>query len=80
MGKLIIPDSLILKLEYEAEQFQEEDFAGDIINVVIKDEVFDAYTRGYLTRHLEYLGESYSDRQMIEEFVWYARRLREVNK
>jgi hypothetical protein len=76
MGKLIITDSVILKLEYEISQFQPDDPASDIAYVIVKDEVFDDYTRGYLTREMEELGNSLDGKEYLEEFLYFLKRVK----
>ena len=66
--KLIIPDSVVLKLQYEIENFQPDDIAYDIAQSTIEDEVWDSFTYGYLLAMLEQLDNSFGDKELLEEF------------
>lgn len=66
--KLIIPDSVVLKLQYEIENFQADDIAYDIAQSTIEDDVWDLITYGYLLSTLENLDNSFGGRELLEEF------------
>lgn len=66
--KLIIPDSVVLKLQYEIENFQPSDVAYDIAQSTIEDDVWDLITCGYLLSTLEDLDNSFGGRELLEEF------------
>jgi hypothetical protein len=78
MGKLKIPDSVVLKLEYEISQWQEDDVAYDIADIIVRDEVYDGFTMGYLIRELDAMDESFGDKELLEEFFYRVKRLKEV--
>lgn len=79
ISKLVIPDSTILKLKYEIKQFQDDDPAGDIAHVVIRDTIFDDYTRGYLSAKLEHIGKTLYGKRYLEEFLYMLYRYRDVS-
>lgn len=66
MTKVQITDALILKLEYEIEEFQEGDYAYEIIEVLLNDTLYDNFTWGYMTAHLEVMGSSYEGKELMK--------------
>jgi hypothetical protein len=74
-SEIMIPESLLLKLEYEISQWQEDDSAYDIIETIVKDTVYNAYTMGYLSARLEILGDHYHGEELIREFYSLVERL-----
>lgn len=68
---LNVTDAMLIKARYELQEFQPEDLAWDIIQVIINDESYDEYTRGFLTAKLEEWAESLSGKALLEQFVEY---------
>jgi hypothetical protein len=66
---LNVSEAMLLKAQYELEQFQPDDSAFDIVDVIITDESWDDYTRGYLTCKLEQWGESLDGKDLLEQFI-----------
>jgi hypothetical protein len=72
---LQVTDSMLIKARYELQEFQEDDSAGDIVQVIIDDESFDEYTRGYLTAKLEQWGNSLDGEDLLAEFIDFIERI-----
>lgn len=78
MGKsLKISDAVVLKAEYELKEFQKEDSAYEIIYVILLDECYDDFTRGFLMAKLEDWSDSMDGKELLEEFIHFINLVRE---
>ena len=78
MTKVQITDALILKLEYEIQEFQEGDDACEIIEVLLNDTIYDKFTLGYLTAHLEVMGSSYEGKELMKMFYNLVKEIKNI--
>ena len=74
--KLIVPDSVILKLHYETSEFHPGDSAYDIAQTILEDEVSDTFTYGFLLTSLMQLSDSLSGKVLLDEFINLVNRVR----
>jgi len=77
-GKVIIPDSMVLKLEYELECWQSEDIADYVVEQIIDDESPNEFTRGYLKAKFE--GLQGEDKELVQNFLELVRKIWVVDK
>jgi hypothetical protein len=68
---LKITDGMLIKAKYELDLLQPDDSAYDIIDIIISDECYDEYTKGFLSAKLEEWAESLDGKHLLQQFVDY---------
>ena len=76
---LIVSDELVVALEELLQKKMNEDEMHDELVEVLDIYCKDAYTRGYLEHKLEVDSNSLMARQLVNEMLYFAKRIQEIN-